>query len=209
MTRWYNPEAFRVDDAGQLGGLIRNTVFGTLLSNGDAGPLASHVPFLFDRAAGTLGTLRVHLARANEHWEALEDQPVLAIFHGPHHYVTPSWYASKADHGKVVPTWNYVVVHARGRARVHHDRDRLRALVEALTNQMESARSAPWRVDAAPADYVERMVDQIVGVDVEIERLEGKFKLGQNRPAADRATLAQGLEREQPDVWRVLEALLR
>ena len=209
MTRWYNPESFRVVDADRLAGLVRNIVFGTLLSNGDEGPLASHVPFLLDRASGTPGTLHAHLARVNDHWQALDGQPALAIFHGPQHYVTPSWYASKAEHGKVVPTWNYVVVHARGRARVHHDRHRLRALVEALTHRMEGPRSEPWRVDDAPVDYIERMIDQIVGVDVAIEHMEGKLKLGQNRSATDRASLAQGLEREQPDLWRSLEPLLR
>jgi transcriptional regulator len=212
MTGFYNPAAFRVDDLAQLGHIIDAAVFGTLVTNGAEGPLASplasHVPFLLDRKSGTCGTLRAHLARANEHWKVLDSERALVIFHGPQHYVTPSWYASKAVTGKVVPTWNYVVVHVRGRVHVHHDAARLRALVEALTNHMEAPRARPWGVDDAPSDFVAQMLDQIVGVDLEIEHIEGKLKLGQNRSAADRASLAAGLAQEQPEVWASLTAVV-
>ena len=207
MTGLYNPASFRVDDAAHLGRIIDATVFGILLSNGPEGPRASHVPFLLERQAGPHGTLRAHLARVNEHWQGLDGEPALVIFNGPQHYVTPSWYASKAETGRVVPTWNYVVVHVRGRAHVHQDRPRLRALVEALTGRMEAPRAEPWRVDDAPAEYVERMLDQIVGVDLPIERLEGKLKVGQNRSRDDRASLAAGLARERPEVSRALSRL--
>ncbi len=192
----YNPEAFRVDDRAVLSDVIDQQVFATLVSNGADGPNASHLPVLLDRTAGPRGTLRAHLARANGHWRALDGEPVLVVFQGPDHYVTPSWYPSKADGGKVVPTWNYVVVHARGRAAIRHDPEHLRRLVGALTGRMESARAEPWSVDDAPADFIDRMLAQIVGLDVEIESLEGKFKLGQNRPEADRAGLAAGIESE-------------
>lgn len=204
---FYNPGAFRVDDPQVLGDVIEHTVFATLLSNGPRGPLASHLPVLLDRTAGPRGTLRAHLARANDHWQALDGAPVLLIFHGPQHYVSPSWYPSKAAGGKVVPTWNYVVVHARGPARIHHDPERLRALVGALTDRMEAARAEPWAVTDAPASFVEHMVGQIVGLDVELESLEGKFKLGQNRPEADRTGLAAGLEAEQAETAAALRAL--
>jgi transcriptional regulator len=205
---FYNPAPFRLDDATRLGRFIDATVFGTLVSNGSDGPLASHLPWLLDRHAGVKGTLRAHLARANPHWHSLDGAPALVIFQGPQHYVTPNWYASKAATGTVVPTWNYVVVHVRGRLRVHHDRVRLRALVESLTDCMERARPQPWRVDDAPADFVDRMIAQVVGVDLEIEHLEGKLKLGQNRAAEDRASLADGLEREQPEVAAALSRVL-
>ena len=200
----YNPPAFRVDDPDHLGRIIDTSVFGTLVCNGPGGPLVSHVPFLLDRDAGECGTLRAHLARVNPHWRHLHGQPAVVIFHGPQHYVTPSWYASKAESGKVVPTWNYVVVHVRGHARVHQDHARLRALVESLTGRMEAERAEPWRVSDAPENFVERMIEQIVGLDVPVEHLEGKLKLGQNRSAADRASLAAGLQREQPELWASL-----
>lgn len=204
---WYNPAAFRVDDPAVLADVIDRTVFATLVSNGPEGPLASHLPVLLDRSAGPHGTLRAHLARANEHWQALDRQPVLFIFHGPQHYVTPSWYPSKAADGKVVPTWNYVVVHGRGRARIHHDPERLRELVGTLTDRMESARAEPWAVTDAPAAFVDRMVGQIVGLDVALDTLAGKFKLGQNRSAADQAGLAAGLEAERADTFAALGRL--
>lgn len=191
----------------QLHELIDALAFGTLVSNGPAGPRVSHLPFLLERAGGTRGTLRGHLARANPHWHDLDGQPVLALFHGPHHYVSPAWYPSKQATGKVVPTWNYLVVQARGRVRVRQDAGWLRALVEALTDRHETPRSEPWRVDDAPADFVETMLTQIVGLEVCIEHLEGKLKLGQNRPAPDRAGLAAGLEQERPAVWQALNAL--
>lgn len=204
----YNPPPFRSDDAAQVGRIVDATVFGTLVSSGREGPLASHVPFLLDRQAGDRGVLRAHVARANGHWQHLDGEPVLVVFQGPHHYVSPSFYASKALTGKVVPTWNYVLVQVRGRARVHHDRERLATLVEALTRHMESAREAPWEVADAPADFIERMLDAIVGVDVAIEHSEAKLKLGQNRSAADRESLAAALANERADVGEALERLL-
>lgn len=204
---FYNPQAFRLEDPAQLGRIIDATVFGTLVSNGDDGPRASHVPFLLDPEAGSRGTLRAHLARANEHWRHLDGQPALVVFHGPQHYVTPTWYASKAEHGRVVPTWNYVLVHVRGLVKTYQDPARLRALVEALTDHMEKSRAAPWHVDDAPVDFVDRMIGQIVGLDLEISQLEGKLKLGQNRSTSDRTSLAAGLARELPELAAQLAAL--
>lgn len=202
---FYNPGAFRLQDDDHIGRIIDATVFGTLVSNGPDGPRASHVPFLLDRQTGNRGALVAHLARGNEHWRHLDGEPALVIFQGPEHYVTPSWYASKAGTGKVVPTWNYVVVHVRGHVSVHRDRDRLHALVTSLTTHLEARRPAPWQVSDAPVDYVDRMVEQIVGLDLAIEHAEGKLKLGQNRAQEDRESLARGLERERPDVWSALD----
>jgi len=204
----YNPAAFRVADHALLSAVVEGTVFGTLLSNGPDGPQASHLPFLLNPVPGTPGMLRGHLARANDHWPALAGTPVLVLFQGPAHYVSPGWYASKQQTGRVVPTWNYVVVHARGRAQTYDDPVRLRALVEALTARMEQGRPNPWSVDDAPADYIDALTRQIVGIDIELNALEGKFKLGQNRSAPDRGSLAAGLEQEQPALWRRVRTLL-
>ena len=207
MSELYNPQAFKVEDPSLLADVIDAISFATLVSNGPDGPRASHLPFLLDRDAGEHGVLRGHLAGANGHLANLDGAPVLAIFHGPAYYVTPSWYASKAADGKVVPTWNYVMVHARGHAHLYRDRVRLRDLVGRLTEHMERHRAAPWAVSDAPADFVQRMVGQIVGIDLPIEWLEGKFKLGQNRSAADRATLAAGVAAELPAILEQLRSL--
>lgn len=203
----YNPPAFREDDPEVLYPLLEAMPFATLVSGGPDGPLASHLPLLVAREADGAAMLRGHLAAANPHVEALDGATALAMFHGPAYYVTPSWYASKREHGRVVPTWNYVAVHVRGRVSVYRDAARLHALVEALTDHMERRRPAPWTVADAPAAFVERMLDQIVGIDLAVTAIEGKFKLGQNRPEADRATLSAGLEAEQPDTYARLSGL--
>lgn len=204
---FYNPGAFRLAEAAQIHALVDALTFGTLVSNGPDGPRASHLPFLMDPQRGPRGTLRGHLARANDHWQSLDGEPALVMFQGPAHYVSPSWYPSKAQTGKVVPTWNYLVVHVRGRVSVHQDAARLRTLVEELTGKLEAARDQPWAVSDAPEDYLSAMIGQIVGVELAVEHLEGKLKLGQNRPAADRAGLEAGLRREQPQVWEALSRL--
>lgn len=203
----YNPPAFREDDPEVLYPLLEAMPFATLVSGGADGPLASHLPLLVARHAGGGATLRGHLATANPHVETLDGARALALFQGPAYYVTPSWYASKREHGRVVPTWNYVAVHVRGRVSVYRDAARLHTLVEALTNHMERSRQAPWAVADAPAAFIERMLDQIVGIDLQVTAIEGKFKLGQNRPAADRATLSARLEAEQPDTYARLSGL--
>jgi transcriptional regulator len=205
-SRLYNPAAFKNDEPDLLADVIEHIVFGTLICNGADGPTASHLPFRLERGGSGKGTLHAHLARPNDHWQSLDATPVLVIFQGPAYYVSPSWYPTKAVTGKVVPTWNYVVVHARGRARVWHDPERLRELVTALTNHQGFGREAPWAVDDAPADYLATMLANIVGVSIELTSLEGKFKLGQNRSAADRSGLAAGLAAERPDVAAALAA---
>lgn len=202
---FYNPASFRVDDPALLGDCIDALVFAALLSNGPDGPRASHLPLLLDRANG--GTLRGHLARANGHADGLDGEPALVIFQGPAHYVSPAWYPSKAETGKVVPTWNYVVIHARGPVRLRHDPDWLHGLVADLTDRMEHDRQAPWAVSDAPADYTDTMLGHIVGVEIALTSLVGKFKLGQNRSAADRAGLAAGLAAGQPEVHAALRRL--
>jgi transcriptional regulator len=176
--------------------LIRTHPLGTWTVLGADDLLTQHVPFLLDAERGPLGTLVGHVARANPVWRS-PPTPVRSVvsFQGPQAYVTPSWYPSKREHGKVVPTWNYAVVHVRGVPAFIHDRDWLLTHVSGLTDAHEAAEGAPWAVADAPAAYVERQLGAIVGVEIPIERLLGKWKASQNRPASDRAGVVAGLER--------------
>ena len=167
---------------------------GALVTASADGLFATHLPFVLDRARGPHGTLEGHVARANPHHrQALATPEALVIFSGPEAYVTPEWYAAKAEHGRVVPTWNYVAVHAYGVARFTDDRDYLRRHLEALTARHEGGRATPWALTDAPADYVAQLERAIVGVVIEITRLEGKWKMSQNRSAADIDGVVRGL----------------
>jgi transcriptional regulator len=188
------PEQFAERDPARLAALVDAHPLGMWVVLADGALTINHVPFLLDRAAGPHGTLRGHVARANPVWQSLARASASAVvFQGPDAYVTPSWYATKVEHGRVVPTWNYAVVHAHGAARAIEDREWLRELVAALTDRHEAGRAAPWRVTDAPADFVDGLFGAIVGVEITIERLVGKWKVSQNRPAADRAGVAAGL----------------
>lgn len=190
----YQPAHFEQRDAAAIAALLQAHPFATLVWNSADGLTAEHVPLLFDAADGPHGTLRGHVARANPIWRAAAGAQVMAVFHGPQSYITPSWYQTKRDTGKVVPTWNYAVVHAHGALCVHDDAAWLRALVGRLTDRHEGVRAAPWSVDDAPADYVAQMLGAIVGIEIEIARVQAKWKLGQNRVAADRSGVLEGLE---------------
>lgn len=190
----YQPPAFRETRLDVLHDLIGTHPFATLVTTSADGLTADHLPLFLDPNAGEYGTLRGHIAVANPLAKAgPEPFDALAIFQGPHAYVTPSWYPSKAEHGKVVPTWNYAVVHAHGPARLMRNDDWLRQLLKDLTTQHEADRPAPWSVDDAPADYVTRQLKGIVGVEIPLQRLEGKWKMSQNKSAADRRGVAAGL----------------
>ncbi|GAA1918968.1 FMN-binding negative transcriptional regulator [Nocardioides hwasunensis] len=181
---------FNAMDAGGVRPFVDAVATAQLVTVGEDGiPDATFLPVLWDgdRLVG-------HLARANPHWRRIVDgSPALAIVTGPDAYVSPSWYATKREHGKVVPTWNYSVVHLRGRITVHDDATWVRGLVTRLTDRHESARDEPWAVTDAPADYVEKNLRPIVGVEVVVESVEAKAKLSQNRSDADRAGVATGL----------------
>jgi transcriptional regulator len=193
----YRPAHFQEDDVRVLAGAIRERALGTLVTLGVAGLEASHVPMLLDPEPAPFGTLCGHLARANAQWErARPGQEALAIFLGPDAYVSPSWYPTKQESGKVVPTWNYVAIHAAGPLQFYDDPDRLLALVTRLTERHEGDRPAPWAVSDAPDDFIRRQLGGIVGFTLTIARLEGKWKMSQNRPAADRAGVVEGLQRE-------------
>ena len=190
----YVPPAFRQTDLPALHREIGNCRLATLVSHGENGLQASHLPLLLRPEEGRYGTLYGHLARANPHWQVLaEGTEALVMFNGPDAYVSPSWYPAKAEHGKVVPTWNYIAVHAYGRAEVFDDAERLRSLLAGLTERHEGPRPQPWAVDDAPQDYIAGMLRAVVGFALPIERLEGKWKLCQNRSEADRRGVHDGL----------------
>jgi transcriptional regulator len=203
----YLPAHFAESRPEVLAALVRSHPFGLLVTqNRDGGIDANSIPFVLDPAApGMPGMLRGHVARANPLWQtARVDVDSLVVFQGPQGYVSPAWYPSKVEHGKVVPTWNYVMVQGRGKLRAIDDAGWLRGFVTRLTERHEGERAAPWAVSDAPADYVETMLRSIVGIEIALTSLTGKWKLSQNRPAADRAGVVAGLRREGAD-----EALAR
>ncbi len=190
----YCPAHFAETDAAAVHALIREHPLATLVTLGENGLNADPIPLILETAADGTTVLRGHVARANPVWQTLRPEiDALAVFHGPEAYITPSWYPTKREHGKAVPTWNYTVVHARGPLRVIQDADWLRRQVEALTQQQESAFAEPWAVNDAPADYVEKMLAAIVGIELAITSLEGKRKASQNQPAGNRAGVVAGL----------------
>ena len=197
----YETPHFREDDLGAQHGLIEAYPLGLLISTGPAGIIANPIPFVLYREDGERGTLRCHLARANPQWQALEANPAaLVVFQGSQSYVTPSWYATKAETEKVVPTWNYAIVQVRGPARIVTDPAWLHANVAALTDQQEGRRPKPWAVTDAPEPFIAAQLKGIVGVEIPIDTISGKFKASQNRPVADRVGVAEGLAQTNPEM---------
>ncbi len=186
----YVPDHFREDRTDVLQQAVREIAFATLVTPGLD---ANHLPMLLSD-----GVLRGHVARANPVWKG-GDGEALAIFLGPHAYVSPNWYPSKAETGKAVPTWNYLTVHARGSIRWTQDADWLRAHVTALSDAHEAPREEPWKVGDAPASYIDALLRAIVGFELTVTGLEGKWKLSQNREAGDRAGVHEGFSREGRD----------
>ena len=193
----YVPPHFREDQVPELHDFIRAAPLATLVSSTPAGLFASHLPLLIDPEPKPFGTLSGHLARANPHWkEATSGTEALAIFTGPQAYITPAWYVAKQETGKVVPTWNYAAVHAYGTLRFFEDEASLLRLVTRLTETHEAKRAAPWAVSDAPPDFVKGMLRAIVGFELTVTRLEGKWKMSQNRPPADIERVVEGLDRD-------------
>jgi transcriptional regulator len=193
----YLPKDFNEDRVPVLHEAIRAARLGTLVTMGADGIEASHVPMLVDPEPQPFGTLKGHIARANPQWRrATREVQALAMFLGPDAYITPAWYETKRQSGKVVPTWNYVAIHAYGPLTFYDDADRLLALVTKLTETHEAGRDQRWAVSDAPKDFIAGMLKAIVGFELPIARLEGKWKMSQNRPAADRAGVVAGLTGE-------------
>ncbi|RUO63385.1 negative transcriptional regulator, PaiB family [Pseudidiomarina planktonica] len=192
------PSQFREDDTQKLQQYINDYSFGLFIVADEQGIEATHVPFcLCSNGSGSPGVLQCHLARSNPVWKRLQNGAnVLAVFQGPDAYVSPSWYPSKAETGRVVPTWNYLAVHAEGHANLIEDATWLKEHLHQLTDRHESGRQQPWSVDDAPADYTERLIKGIVGVEITIEKLTGKLKASQNQTESNRAGVKQGLADE-------------
>ena len=206
----YLPTQFEETRLEVLHELMRCHPFGTFVIATGSGLVANHFPFLLEPGAGELGTLRAHMARSNPAWQRLDQAAeALVIFQGPQSYVTPSWYPGKRADGKVVPTWDYAVVHAYGRPRAIEEPSWLFAFLEQLTRVHESNEERPWSIADAPRDYIERMVAGVVGIEMPISRIEGKWKVSQNQPVADRFGVAAGLEARATEEARAVAALVR
>ena len=194
----YTPPAFKADDLFALHDHMDSAGLAMIVSVGERGPLISHAPVLLDRSAGPYGKLVGHLAKANlQTTLSRVDLEAVAVFPGPDAYISPGWYASKQEHGRVVPTWNYTVVHARGRLSFFHDPVRLLDLVDRLTDRHERQFAKPWSTADAPKEFIEAQLRGIVGIEIVIDRLEGKRKLSQNRPQADQDGVIKGLGASQ------------
>src|SRR5438105_9271545 len=176
----YIPQPFEETDPSVLHTLIRTHPLGTWVTQADGELVAEHVPFLLDATRGEHGTLMAHVARSNPAWQAFSTSvDSLVVFQGPQAYITPSWYPSKHATGKAVPTWNYAVVHAHGRPRAIEDREWLLRFLKQLTDVHEADHALPWKVDDAPAKYIERLLESIVGIEIPVTRLVGKWKVSQ------------------------------
>ena len=206
----YVPAHFAETRVEVLHGLIRAHPFGALVTLTPGGLDANHIPFEIDPEPAPFGTLRGHVARGNPVWrEAAPGADALVIFQGPDGYVSPAWYPTKAETGKVVPTWNYAVVHAHGPLRVIDDRAWLAAFVTHLTDRHEAGRADPWKVTDAPANFVDGLLGAIVGIEIPVHRLVGKWKVSQNRPDADREGVARAFDGEGGEDARAMAELVR
>lgn len=186
-----------------LHSLIRAHPLGLLISTDNGRPIANPLPFLIDEGGSGNGVLTAHLSKANPQWRAIVENPdtqVLVVFQGPQGYVTPSWYETKRKTAKVVPTWNYAIVQARGKAEIIHDSAWLGSQIDALTRRHEDNRAEPWKVTDAPARFVDAQIKGIVGLRIVIDEIEGKWKMSQNRPAEDRAGVAKGFHADRNDI---------
>ena len=201
----YVPASFAISDEKTLESFIERYDFATLISSSSAGLVASHIPIMLRRSAGK-AVLIGHVARANDHWRQFDgNAEALAIFHGPHAYVSPTWYATSP----AVPTWNYAAVHIYGRPRVREEGDFTAAALRDLVARHEGSRSQPWRMEGLAGDFYEKLVKAIVAFEMPIDRIEGKFKLGQNRSQDDRAGILQGLDAEKSADAGALAAFIR
>jgi transcriptional regulator len=206
----YQPPHFREDRLEVQHALIEARSLGILITAGADGIEANPIPFIIDRKAAKLGVLRAHLAKANPQWRLFKgDAEALVVFQDVDTYVSPAWYPSKREHAKVVPTWNYAMVQVWGRPRLMATGEELREQLDALTHRHESERADPWAVNDAPADFIAAQMKGIVGVEIEIARIEGKWKVSQNRNEADRLGVAEGLIQERGEAAASMSALVR
>jgi len=206
----YLPKHFEETRVGILHELIRAHPLATLVTLNASGLDANHIPLIIETDPAPLGTLRGHIARANPLWrETASEIEALAIFHGADSYISPSWYPTKNETGKVVPTWNYAVAHAHGSLRFIDDRVWLRGFVEKLTARYEAGRRDPWKVTDAPPDFIDNQLGAIIGLEISIARLVGKWKVSQNRPGRDRQGVVEGLLEEGSESAAAMAAWVR
>jgi transcriptional regulator len=196
----YIPSHFNENRLEVLHGLVRQHPLGTLVTLGASGLNANHIPFEVDAGGGEHGILRAHVARANPLWKDYSpDVEALVVFQGAQGYISPAWYPTKEVDGRAVPTWNYMVVHAYGPLKVIDDAMWIRAQLKRLSGQHEAGRAHPWTLDDAPADYIEKLLKAIVGIEIPISRLSGKWKVSQNQPEVNRVGVVQGLREQGGD----------
>ena len=207
----YLPNSFAERDLPTLFAFMEAHPLAALVTTSPTGLFATHLPLILDRSAGPMGTLFGHVARANPHSRYVSESAdeALLIFTGPDAYITPEWYRTKQDTGRVVPTWNYIAVHAYGALHLRDDPTFLRPHLEALTRQHEGDRPTPWHVSDAPADYIDQQLKAIVGVQFEIKRIEGKWKMSQNRSAADIDGVIHGLGESEAARDQTVAAIVR
>lgn len=200
----YVPKSFEETDQDRLHKFIENHSFATVISQDESEPIASHLPLLLDRGGGSYGRLIGHMAQANPQWRKAEGQKVLTIFHGPHAYISPTWYKAV----NVVPTWNYVAVHAYGTLRLETDRQRLLEIVQQYVDLYEAELPKPWSIRQADREFIDGLLDAIVGFEIVIDRIEGKWKLNQNHDKARRANVIQALREADTEDKRQIAALM-
>ena len=190
----YQPPLFRENDPAAKAALMRAFPLGLLITAGPGGVMANAIPFLYDEAGGPFGTLRCHVAKANPQWKEIgAGLEALVVFQGSEHYIRPGWYETKRETHKVVPTWNYAMVQARGVARAIEDKNWLAQQIRGVTVMMEGGAPEPWSVDDAPEDFIASQIKGIVGIEMELTALDGKWKTSQNRNEADRRGVIDGL----------------
>jgi transcriptional regulator len=200
----------RLTDRETLFALMASQPLGAWVCHGRDGLIANHVPFLLDGSRGPFGTLIGHVSRANPVWRELGSAvPSVVMFQGPQAYITPGWYPGKGEHGEVVPTWNYMVAHAHGVARAVENRDWVFDMLQRLVAAHEAARQSPWSVSDAPAPFMDKMMRAIVGIEIRIDRLEGKLKASQDEAMPDRRGTVRGLREQACDTARAMAALVR
>ncbi len=196
----YCPAHFNEEHAASLLSLIEQFPLAAIVGNGPSGLVADHIPLLHEAAPGTWGKLVGHVARHNPLWQCEPEQELLIVFQGPSTYISPNWYATKQEPGKVVPTWNYAVVHAHCTLSAIHDQDQVLQIITKLTDQHEAAQSHPWRVSDAPQSFVDQLVANIVGIELKILRMQGKWKVSQNQAPQNQQSVVQALLAEGSDV---------
>jgi len=203
------PKSNQETNISTLHSVIKENPFAAWTTISEGKITANHIPFVLDENKGEFGTLTGHVARANPIWKTFsKDLESVIIFQGDHSYITPSWYPTKKEHGKAVPTWNYAVVHAYGNPNVIEDREWLLTHVNELTDTHESNQKQPWKVSDAPDEYINKLVKAIVGIEIPINRLVGKIKLGQNRSKSDQLGMVEGLSNEDSSQARSLANML-